>query len=222
MPTPTLQQVESWEAAYVRFEASHEEVRKFVRRLRALGSDQWSRDASIVELFCGRGSGLVALERLGFTRIHGVDLSPSLVGLYRGRGMRVIGDCRALPFREASQDMAIVQGGLHHLQALPEDLEQVVFEVQRILRPGGLFIVVEPWRTPFLDLVHRLGCSRLVRRVWKKMDALAVMIEYEGDTYRRWLSQPEFISGFLCREFEPRIKYERWGKLLFVGRKPRL
>jgi ubiquinone/menaquinone biosynthesis C-methylase UbiE len=210
---------ETWEAAYVRFETPHEEIRKFMRRLRQLGADEWPRQARILELFCGRGNGLVALERLGFTHTHGVDLSPRLVGMYRGSARCVVGDCRALPVQAASQDVAVVQGGLHHLPVLPDDLERVIAEVQRVLKPSGLFVVVEPWRTPFLDLVHRVGCSAVGRRVWGKMDALATMIEHEAETYQRWLGEPDVISKVLHQCFEPSFIQKGWGKLLFVGRR---
>src|SRR3982074_2773992 len=57
-----------WEAAYLRFESPEEEIRKFIKRLTRLGAPQWPRDAEIVELFCGRGNGLIALQRLRRTR----------------------------------------------------------------------------------------------------------------------------------------------------------
>src|ERR1700682_1296484 len=76
---PQVQNAQSlnpWEAAYLRFESPEEEIRKFIRRLTRLGAPQWPRDAEIVELFCWRGNGLLALQQLGFTRPEGVDLSP--------------------------------------------------------------------------------------------------------------------------------------------------
>jgi hypothetical protein len=57
------------------FRNAKEEVLEFIGRLNRLGARQWHRDAEIVKLFCGRGNGLVALQRLGFTRLEGVDLS---------------------------------------------------------------------------------------------------------------------------------------------------
>ena len=215
-----LAATEAWEAAYLRFETPEQEIRKFTKRLHALGAGAWPRDARVLELFCGRGNGLVALERLGFTALQGVDLSPRLVGLYRGRGRCSAGDCRALPIRSASQDVAIVQGGLHHLPDVVADLPIVIGEVQRVLRPGGLFVVVEPWLTPFLRVAHAV-CESPARRLWGRLDALATMIDYERETYSRWLAHPEFIRSRLTAAFDTQVLREAWGKVVFAGRTTR-
>jgi SAM-dependent methyltransferase len=68
-----------WEAAYLKYETQNEEIRKFYARLLKLGARGWRRDSRIVELFCGRGNGLYALQELGFTHVEGADLSPRLV-----------------------------------------------------------------------------------------------------------------------------------------------
>jgi SAM-dependent methyltransferase len=214
-----LATIEAWEAAYLRFETPEQEIRKFTTRLHAVGAGAWPRDAHVLELFCGRGNGLVALERLGFTELQGVDLSPRLVALYRGRGRCAAGDCRSLPIRSASQDVAIVQGGLHHLPDVHADLPVVMREVQRVLKPGGLFVAVEPWLTPFLRFAHAL-CESPARHLWGRLDALATMIEYERDTYTRWLANPEFVRSQLTHAFQAQLRQERWGKVVFAGRNP--
>lgn len=56
-----------------------EEIEKFMRRLHWAGSEKWPKDAAIIELFCGRGSGLHALAKLGLSNIEGADLSASLI-----------------------------------------------------------------------------------------------------------------------------------------------
>jgi ubiquinone/menaquinone biosynthesis C-methylase UbiE len=212
-----LAATEAWEDAYLRFETPEEEIGKFMKRLRAVGAAGWPRDARVLEIFCGRGNGLVALERLGFTRLHGVDLSPRLLRLYRGRGRCSAGDCRALPIRSRSHDVAIVQGGLHHLPDVMTDLPVVLGEVQRVLKPGGLFVVVEPWLTPFLTIVHA-ACDSPARRLWGRLDALATMIQYERDTYFRWLGNPGFVRAQLAAGFATQLRREAWGKLVFAGR----
>jgi SAM-dependent methyltransferase len=218
-PAPPPPESEEWEAAYRRFETPEEEIRKFERRLVALGARGWPGDAEVLEMFCGRGGGLHALSRLGFSRLEGIDLSPTLVAGYDGPGRCRVGDCRSLDVADRSKDVVIVQGGLHHLVALPEDLERVLSEAWRVLRDTGLFVAVEPWTTPFLRLAHAAVGTRLARRISPKVDALAVMIRCEGETYRRWLAEPAMIRRLLHVYFTPVASSVGWGKLMFAGRK---
>lgn len=219
-PKPTSQGAETpdpWEAAYLRFETPQEEIRKFTRRLNRSGARQWRRDAEIVELFCGRGNGLVALQRLGFTRIEGVDLSPRLIAQYKGSAKCIVADCRKLPFANLSKDVLIVQGGLHHLPNLPADLDLTFSEMQRVLRKQGRAVFVEPWLTPFLRFVHWVSEIPVARRLSNKIDALATMIHYEGRTYEQWLSQPELIRKIAREHFVAVHESFAWGKWNFVG-----
>jgi ubiquinone/menaquinone biosynthesis C-methylase UbiE len=206
-----------WERAYLRFETPDEEIQKFLGRLRRLGAEQWPRDSQIVELFCGRGNGLVALERLGFCRLEGVDLSPRLLAQYRGPAKTYVADCRELPFPNASRDVLIVQGGLHHLPVLPDDLARTLVEMHRVLRPSGRAMIVEPWRTPFLTFAHLVSDNPVMRRLSNKLDALATMTEHERPTYERWLSVPEMITGLAHRYFVPAREWFTWGKWNFLG-----
>jgi len=206
-----------WEAAYVRFETPEQEIHKFVSRLRKLGAAQWPRGAEIVELFCGRGNGLNALERIGFSHVEGVDLSPRLIAEYRGSAKCFVADCRQLPFADRSKDVLIVHGGLHHLPALPEDLERTFLEMQRVLRKDGRVVFVEPWLTPFLRFVHAVSENSLARRLSNKMDALATMIQFERRTYEQWLTQPDLIRKLVHAHFSPLHESFEWGKWNFVG-----
>jgi SAM-dependent methyltransferase len=211
---------DAWEAAYRQFETPAQEARKFLRRLKKLGVASWSRDEGIVELFCGRGNGLHALEQLGFSRLFGLDRSAALLADYRGAARLVAGDCRTLPYANGSCGMAIVQGGLHHLSRLAEELEGTLMEVRRVLKKDGRLVVVEPWPTPFLLLVHALGRNPLARRISRKLDALASMVELEGETYRSWLRSSSLILNALEGSFRTEMRRFEWGKLLFVGRSP--
>lgn len=209
--------IDAWEAAYLRFEAPEQEIQKFADRLIKLGASKWPRDAEIVELFCGRGNGMRALSKLGFTHLEGVDLSPRLVGEYQGPARCQVADCRKLPFADESKDVLIVQGGLHHLPTVPQDLEQTFAEMRRVVRKNGRVMVVEPWLTPFLKLVHVICENPIVRRISPKLDALATMIENERTTYEQWLNQPQTITELARKYFSPVHESFEWGKWNFVG-----
>jgi ubiquinone/menaquinone biosynthesis C-methylase UbiE len=210
-----------WEEAYLRFESPEKEIRKFVGRLKFMGAMSWPRDAKIVELFCGRGSGLRALHELGFSQVEGIDLSPSLAAEYAGPGRILVGDCRQLPFENASKDILIVQGGLHHLPVIPDDLDRVLTDTARVLKNDGLLIVVEPWPTAFLAVCHALCRSRVLRALSPKIDALATMIHYERKTYEQWLGKTRLILDSLRNSFQCEHCHFKWGKIYFAGRKQR-
>ena len=205
-----------WEEAYRRFESPEREIRKFRRRLITVGAQHWPRDANILEVCCGRGNGLKALATLGFMRLSGVDLSETLLEGYDGPARLYVGDCRDLRLADGSINIVIVQGGLHHLPHIPADLDMTLREIQRVLRPDGLFVAVEPWNTTFLRMVHTCCGSSALRR-WDKLDALATMIERERPSYEGWLSQGQAIRCLLHARFRPAQESTAWGKLTFVG-----
>ena len=206
----------TWEAAYRRFESPTAEIRKFSRRLRLAGATAWGGSSRILELFSGRGGGVRALRALGFQHVTAIDLSRSLLAI--GERPAILADCRALPCGSGTQDVVVIQGGLHHLDRLPEDLEVTLRESYRVLAPSGRIVIVEPWMTPFLRFVHLLCELRIVRWISPRIDALATMIEHERSTYERWLSSQAVVRKALLQWFEPERWHVGFGKLLFVGR----
>ena len=207
-----------WEAAYRRFETPEEEVQKFLKRFGWMNLSSLPRQANIAEIFCGRGNGLVALSRLGFQRIQGFDLSEELLRQYSGPARLHLADCRSLPVPDQTFDAIVVQGGLHHLPTLPDDLANVTAEVRRVLKPEGRFYVVEPWMTPFLAVVNQIVRIPIVRRCWGKADALAEMNYRERKTFNRWLSLPASILKTLEASFETERRSISLGKLKWIGR----
>jgi ubiquinone/menaquinone biosynthesis C-methylase UbiE len=206
-----------WERAYQVFETPEQELHKFGGRLRRIGAHKWDRHARILEVCCGRGTGLRAWQDLGFRNVVGVDYSPALVfGNAQSTARVVVGDARKLPLATASVNVAIVQGGLHHLFTT-DDVNQALAEMRRVLQPHGRIIIIEPWLTPFLRLVHFVCERPLVRRLVPRLDALATMIEEERDTYERWLHAPQEHLTVFRQHIVPQFMQRRWGKLIIVG-----
>jgi ubiquinone/menaquinone biosynthesis C-methylase UbiE len=206
-----------WEDAYNRFESKAEEISKFQKRLSFLGAKNWKRDATVVDLFCGSGRNLACLESMGFSNLHGVDLSPRLLNRYSGSAKLYVGDATNLNFPDQWADIVIVQGGLHHLPKLPDHLKKCFDQIHRVLKPNGLFVMVEPWLTPFLAFTHLCCKIRLLRILYSKLDSLAIMIEEEEETYFNWLSIPGAIEEVIHAQFKMKILSKQHGKLLFVG-----
>lgn len=205
-----------WERAYLTFESPEQELRKFRRRLLCIGADRWDRRLRIVEICSGRGSGLRAWHALGYGDIIGVDCSAALVRSYAGPGRSVLGDARCLPLESGSRDVAVVQGGLHHLLNL-RDVRCALAEMRRVVSADGRIVIVEPWLTPFLKVVHSICARPSARRVSTKIDAFATMFDEERDTYERWLNAPDECLDLIRQFVVPHLVRRQWGKLIVVG-----
>jgi len=117
---------EDWEKACQRFETAEVERLKFAKRLAGLGARDWSRDQSVLGIFCGRGNALRVWFELGYSKVSGVDLSRRLLEAYQGPATQLyVGDCRDIKLPTASRDIIAAHGGSHHLPALQTDLPLV-------------------------------------------------------------------------------------------------
>jgi len=157
--------------------------------------------STILDLCCGGGRHVEALSELGHDAV-GLDLSWALLSAARSRNplARIVrGDMRRLPFRDATFD--VVLSFFTSFGYFPTDGENraVLAEVNRILRPGGRFLL------DFLNrehvLAHGLHDTREVREGW--------VIEQK----RRWNRETNTIDKEITlrpqsREREPRVYTE--------------
>lgn len=117
-------------------------------------------NGQLLDLGCGWGRWTIAAAKRGFAV---VGLDPSLGALMAARraaqalGMRsryVCGDARFLPFRNASFDAVFSYSVLQHL-AEP-DVELVLRDVARVLKPGGISLIQMPNKFGLRCLYHQI------------------------------------------------------------------
>jgi hypothetical protein len=135
-----------WEAVCLPFETTGQEIRE---RFRALNVNKWHRKAAIVELFCGRGNGLRALNLHGFPRIERIGLSARLVPQYRGHAKCHVGDCWQLHLPTRAKTLLLF-GQFASSAVAARRLERTLAQLHRLLRKDGKVLLVESWLTPFL------------------------------------------------------------------------
>jgi SAM-dependent methyltransferase len=106
----------------------------YLDRARAVGLD----------LGCGTGWHVKQLHEHGFARVFGLDNSPAQLAEARRRAAAhlCLSDVRCLPYVTASIDFAYAINVIHHLKHRAEQ-QAALTEINRILRPGGLFFLHE-------------------------------------------------------------------------------
>jgi ubiquinone/menaquinone biosynthesis C-methylase UbiE/uncharacterized protein YbaR (Trm112 family) len=139
-------------------------IRATATRYVKLALATWTDPGTLV-LDIGCGTGIHSWPLMHRCTLVGFDVSKTAVrnategarsrGLLRN-GSFFVGDGSALPFRDASFDRAITFGVLHHLP----NPQEVVSDIQRILKPGGIHFAVENNQSAFRKLFD------LLMKVW--------------------------------------------------------
>ena len=117
--------------------------------------------AEVLEVGCGPGTALPVLARLlQPTRLVGLDVDPTLLAQAAGAPAElVLGDLHELPFPAESFDVVVDFGTCYHV-ARPA---AAVAEVERVLRPGGVFV----YETPLAQLLAHPLRTRGRRLPWR-------------------------------------------------------
>jgi SAM-dependent methyltransferase len=117
-----------------------------------------SNAQTVIDLACGDGFLLARLaERFPEAQIIGVDMTPEELELARARGLPrnvrfLAARAEALPFADRSADAIVC----HMALMLFDDAREVIAEVSRVLRPGGIFAAVLGPGQGNSDLVNRV------------------------------------------------------------------
>lgn len=160
---------------------------------------------TVLDLGCGPGSLTIAAKRaVGSSgQVYGLDAAPEMIEVAQRQasnaGVEVkfqVGVIEALPFPDASVDVVLSRLVWHHL---PGDLKRQAFkEIRRVLKPGGLCLIVdfEPKGMP--ELLAHLLTSRTpmsgvdVRTYQPLMEEAGFSEVRVGPTGHRLLS---FVQG---------------------------
>jgi SAM-dependent methyltransferase len=182
-------------------------IRDFYRR-RAMDT----KPLAVLDIGCGRGE-LLKLLRGDFAETAGCELSQQMLengGVAQaGIDVRLQTSPTNIPFEEARFDLVTAVCVYHHVAL--EDRDALTAEVRRVLKPGGVFALIE--HNPY-NPATRIIVSRT------PVDADAILLR--PITARRLLQR----AGFCTLEHRyflhfPKGVYDRWkGLEPLLGRVP--
>ncbi|MCB0382341.1 MAG: bifunctional demethylmenaquinone methyltransferase/2-methoxy-6-polyprenyl-1,4-benzoquinol methylase UbiE [Psychroserpens sp.] len=116
-----------------------------------------SHPETILDIATGTGDLAISLAKTSASKIVGLDISDGMLEVGRKKIntkklnekiSMVIGDSENLPFDDHSFDAITVAFGVRNF----ETLEKGLAEIYRVLKPGGVFVILEtsvPIKTPF-------------------------------------------------------------------------
>ena len=123
----------------------------------------------ILDVATGTGDLAIQLAQSGAVEIIGLDISPGMleVGKNKIKGKKldtlismIVADSENLPFENNYFDAITVAFGVRNF----ENLEKGLLEIYRVLKPGGIFVILEtsvPEKTPYKQ-VYKLYTKRIL------------------------------------------------------------
>jgi 2-polyprenyl-6-hydroxyphenyl methylase / 3-demethylubiquinone-9 3-methyltransferase len=147
---------------------------------------------TILDVGCGGGILAEEFAKDGF-EVTGIDPAPESITTARAHATASalsitynVGSGEQLPYGGSSFDMVSCCDVLEHV----DDVERVLTEIARVLRPGGLF---------FYDTVNRTCMSKLaVIKVMQEWQATA-FAEPNSHVWEKFIKPRELVKAMRCR-----------------------
>ena len=128
---------------------------KWRKKVLKLVSD--TKPETVLDIATGTGDLAILMTQTGAKKITGLDISAGMLEVGRKKIAErkldskidmVLGDSENTPFEDNSFDAITVAFGVRNF----ENLEKGLSEILRVLKPGGIFVILEtsvPTKTPF-------------------------------------------------------------------------
>jgi len=213
---PGLEGIDDPEAARAFDRISRFPQFRLLRRMLLRELKKYHPSGIIVDIGCGPGY-LVVLIAMTFpdVQVIGVDISEEMTEtaacLISNLGLEPqvtfrLGESQRLPFENGEVDFIVSSFSLHHWS----EPEQALWEIQRVLKPGGQFLIFDLRRDAprlfygLLKFGQTIVLPSVLRRVNEPVgSALASYTPTEADalfhtiSFREWKVKPGFAWMFI-------------------------
>ncbi len=175
------------------------------------------KNSRLLDVGCGNGSFMKLLMGVGYKNVFGVEPDERLFKGNTPSNVR-LGLATDLPFDDASFDVVYFFNVLHHLENLDE-YSKAIDETNRVLKPGGRMILVEPARE-WIYTVKRTTCQQLGSISILAQIIYGMMME-EKDLMTFFFHHHGIIKDdFLRRGYQPLRDKKFIHQWTFVAEKP--
>lgn len=170
---------------------------------------------TILDIATGTGDLAISLTKTSATKIIGLDISEGMLSVGRKKIEKlnlnnkiemVLADSEEIPFEDASFDAITVAFGVRNF----ENLEKGLSEIYRVLKTGGIFVVLEtsiPTKTPYKQ-GYKFYSTKILPSIGRLFSKDKVAYKYLSDSAAAFPYGESFNNilrktGFIAIENKP-------------------
>ena len=170
---------------------------------------------TILDIATGTGDLAISLTKTSASKIVGLDISDGMLSVGRKKIDKlnlnqqiemVLADSEKIPFEDASFDAITVAFGVRNF----ENLETGLSEIYRVLKPGGIFVVLEtsiPTRSPYKQ-GYKFYSTKILPTIGRIFSKDKVAYKYLSDSaasfpYGEAFNNILAKTGFIAIENKP-------------------
>ena len=163
----------------------------------------------ILDLATGTGDLAIAVSTIPQAFIEGIDISTEMMKIgrkkveARGLSRKIVfreGEAENIPFEDNRFDVVMVAFGVRNF----DDLELGISEMKRVLKPGGVMLILEfshPGRFPMKTL-YGFYSNMIIPLFWKLISRHHEAYTYLPDTVAAFPSGEDFIGILKNKEMK--------------------
>ncbi len=154
------------------------------------------RQAKIMDLGCGTGTLLRVLKQHGYSQLSGLEPEKGLFAHDNLGGIIKAGDCLRVADKKSQHgryDVVVMVGVLHHLKDFDE-VKRCFKNVHKILKPGGHFYTLEPWKNVVRSIAMKLIRDTFVGNFILPKEI--VLLKLEERELGQWLEMEKDVTAY--------------------------
>lgn len=167
------------------------------------------REPRILDVATGTGDLAAAMAKIGDAKVTGFDLSPEMLAIARKKypGIEFLeGYAEKLPFDNTSFNVVSAGFGVRNF----ENLEQGMREFHRVLKPGGLALIIEPMipRNALMKRLYLIYFKKVLPKIAGLFSKSSFAYDYLPNSVEQFPQAEAFTAilkkaGFRKADYQP-------------------
>ena len=177
---------------------------------------QGIKHETIVDLASGTGDMAIELLKLNPEKIYALDISPKMLDVLRkknadSRMVIEVADSENMPVANSSIDIVTIAFGIRNFESIEKSLD----EINRVLKPGGLLIVLEMFTPDKRNRLFEFYFTRIMPKLGKLISRSNTAYSYLHTSVMNFKTVNEFINLASSRGFKLEFSKNNFQKFVY-------